>query len=268
MSILTTALAAAVVAILATVAVERLGGRFGGVIATLPTTILPASWGFAAAVQHTPTEALAAVPLGMLVDAGFLYCWRLAPPHLPAWSMPRRLGVMIGISLAVWFGLAAGALALVEVLALPPLLVGLTAMLAHLLLGLYTTLHPFPAPRGEQPVSALAILARGTLAGLAIAIAVAFARSGMPLVAGVASVFPAIFLTTMVALWWSQGEAVPLGAVGPIIMGSTAVSAYALISIWSFVRLGVIAGTTTAWFGAVLLCSVPTAWWLARPTRG
>ena len=37
---------AALVAVAATVAIERLGGRLGGVIGSIPTTIVPASLGF------------------------------------------------------------------------------------------------------------------------------------------------------------------------------------------------------------------------------
>ena len=37
---------AALVAIGATVAIERLGGRLGGVLGSIPTTIVPASLGF------------------------------------------------------------------------------------------------------------------------------------------------------------------------------------------------------------------------------
>ena len=33
------------VAILVTLAIERFGGRLGGILGTIPTTIVPASWG-------------------------------------------------------------------------------------------------------------------------------------------------------------------------------------------------------------------------------
>ncbi|MCP4793368.1 MAG: hypothetical protein GY882_08585 [Actinomycetia bacterium] len=39
--------------------------------------------------------------------------------------------------------------------------------------------------------------------------------------------FPAIFMTTMVGLWLSQGPDVPLGAAGPMLLGSTSVAVYA-----------------------------------------
>jgi hypothetical protein len=46
--------------------------------------------------------------------------------------------------------------------------------------------------------------------------------------AGLASAFPAIYGTTMVSLWWSQGSHVQSGAVGPMILGGTAVSGFAM----------------------------------------
>ena len=39
-----------------------------------------------------------------------------------------------------------------------------------------------------------------------------------------------IFLTTMVSLWLSQGEAVPSGAVGPMMLGASSVAVYALLA--------------------------------------
>ena len=99
------------------------------------------------------------------------------------------------------------------------------------------------------------------LAATAIALSVLLAQSGSPLLAGIASVFPAIFLTTMVSVWLSQGEAVQAGAVGPMMLGSGAVSAYALIAVLSFEAYGPWLGALAAWGGSVVLCSVPAALW-------
>ena len=44
-SILLSALFAGIVATLVTIAIEKLGGRTGGVLATIPTTIVPAALG-------------------------------------------------------------------------------------------------------------------------------------------------------------------------------------------------------------------------------
>jgi hypothetical protein len=79
-----------------------------------------------------------------------------------------------------------------------------------------------------------------------------------------ASVFPVIFLTTMVSLWLSQGEAVQSGAVGPMMLGSTAVSAFALLAAFTLPALGVVGGSVVSWLGAVCLVSLPAAAWVRR----
>jgi uncharacterized integral membrane protein len=84
---------------------------------------------------------------------------------------------------------------------------------------------------------------------ISVFLGVLLARLGYMTAAAVASVFPGIFLTTMVMLlllllllftlmprttthlqistWVAQGPAVPMGAVGPMSFGSLATSSYA-----------------------------------------
>ena len=263
-TLISTSLLAGLVAIAATIAVERLGGKMGGIIATLPTTIVPATWGFWAVSEGMPVKALAAVPMGMLVNAGFLWCWRVLPPLLPSWSMAKKLSAMVTLSLTVWLVLALFSMVIGSTTVVSPIALGLGALGLHVILGLYTTWNFRPSPKGKRPVSLFALLSRGVLAATAVATAILIASSGFEVAAGIASVFPAIFLTTMVSLWWSQGQAVPLGAVGPITLGSVVVSAYALIAIWTFESFGVVTGTIIAWIGSVLCCSVPAVFWLNR----
>lgn len=257
--VLIPALFAATIAIAATVAIERLGGRVGGILGTLPTTIVPASWGFAAAAETDAAfvAAMAAVPVGMGIDGVFLWMWRVLPGRLPDLTLGARLTAMVAISLGTW-GLTAGlALAALDAAALPPLATGGAAMVALTAAGLAACWRPPPAPKGKRPVSVANLLARGALAGAAIAVSVAVAHSGFAVAAGLASVFPAIFMTAMVSLWVSQGEAVPIGAVGPMILGSTSVAAYALLGAWAMPALGVGLGSAVAWVCAVCLTSVP-----------
>ena len=51
-SVLLSAFFAGVVATLATVAIEKFGGRTGGVLATVPTTIIPAAIGMYLSLIH------------------------------------------------------------------------------------------------------------------------------------------------------------------------------------------------------------------------
>lgn len=261
-------LLAGLVAIAVTIAIERWGGRVGGLLGTLPTTIVPASLGIAAQTDADGlAEAMYAVPAGMLLNALFLWLWRWLPPRLPGMSLGRRLGVMTTLSLTAWFVGAAGVTVSLSAFgdSIPRLAVAaIVATLAIIVVGVIACLGARPAPSGKRRVGPATLLARGLLAGVAISTAVWVTHIGGPLAAGVASVFPAIFLTTMVSLWLSQGEAVPVGAVGPMMLGSAAVATYALLAASLLPMLGPWLGTPIAWLAAVASTTVPAWWWLAR----
>lgn len=271
MDVLLPAAIAALVAIGATLAVERWGGVSGGILATLPTTIVPAAAGiYSSASPEAFAAAMGAVPGGMLLNAAFLGLWREAPPRLPRWSLRARLGAMTVLSLAAWGALAVGFVAASEAAmdrGVVPMALGGALAGALLLLGVASCWRPRDAPKGTRRVTALAVASRGVLAAGAISAAILIAQSGAGLAAGAASVFPAIFLTTMVSLWLAQGEAVPGGAVGPMMLGSSSVAGYALIAMWSLPTFGGVVGSGVAWGGAVVGVALPAWRWLRGRRR-
>lgn len=268
-TILLPALLAGGVAIGATVAIERFGGRLGGILATLPTTIVPASVGLWIHQQDAAlfADAMHSVPGGMLLNALFLLLWRAIPPYLPQGNRTLRLAAMIVLSLGCW---ALGAVALIQIqerllaqsLGLQGYAWGLT--LAILLGGLWAARDPRPAPKGRRRVGTATLLSRGVFAAVAIGSSIVLSDIAGPLVAGVAAVFPAIFLTTMVSIWLAQGEDVQAGAVGPMMLGSTSVSVYALVSVWLFPGLGAGLGAGGAWLLSIVFVSVPCWMWTRR----
>ena len=269
------ALLAGVVAIAVTLAVERWGGRVGGLLGTLPTTIVPAAAGIWLA-SPDPEAFLAAMsmtPVGMWVDVLFLWAWRVLPPALAPSSgegedaTRAHLLRVLSATLLLWCGAAGVAVAAMGALrssALPLWPIGLGALLLSIGLGVLACRSNPPSPGGRRSVPLRTLAARGLLAAVAIGAAVGLARVGGPLLAGMAAVFPAIFLTTMVSLWWSQGQAVQAGAVGPMMLGASSVSAYALLAAVLLPLLGVFAGSLAAWIAAVALVTVPAWRWLAR----
>jgi hypothetical protein len=266
MSVWISALFAGLVAIGASMAIEKFGGRLGGLLGSIPTTILPASLGFwwSAATPEIARDALFAVPPGMMVTALFLYCWRVIPPHLPAGSLRLRLLLMTGASLGIWGLAAAGLILFMDQALIPMFLFGSLLFTGQVAFGLWACLGNPPAPKGRQSVRPIILLGRGSLAAAAIGLAVWFASQGIPLVAGIASVFPAIFLTTMLSVWLAQGQAVQAGAVGPMMLGSASVSAYCLIAAWTMGALGAELGAIIAWLVSITLISWPAWWWLNR----
>jgi hypothetical protein len=146
----------------------------------------------------------------------------------------------------------------------PTAMVGGVALAIGGSLGVAACWTPPPAPAGSARVPRTVLLARAGLAAAAIGSALTLKATFGGLVAGIASVFPAIFLTTMVGLWLSQGAAVPLGAVGPMMLGATSVGLYALSALWTFPAFGPWAGAAASWLLAVGCGSFPAAVWLAR----
>lgn len=271
MSVLLPAFFAGVVAILVTVAIERWGGRVGGVIGTLPTTIVPAAIGIYAGSPDVGAfqDAMFMTPGGILLNAGFLLLWRLLPPRLPDWGLGKRLSAMVFISLAMWF--AAAVLAVLGMGWVRSRVdslhyAGVAFTLGIVICGVLSCIKSPPAPRGKRKVGVAALLSRGILAAGAIAGAIWLASVGGAIAAGIASVFPAIFITAMVSLWWSQGETVQAGAVGPMMLGAASVGAFAVFSAWTFPVLGVFWGSIFSWFASAVVVTVPAVWWLRSMT--
>ena len=100
------------------------------------------------------------------------------------------------------------------------------------------------------------------MAAGAIGGAVWMAENGGPLLAGVAAVFPAIFVTTMCGLWLAHGESLGAGAVGPLMLGGTSVSAYAWMAAWWVPAMGIVPASVFAWVLSVVVITVPAWWWL------
>lgn len=261
-------MAAGAIAIVVSLAIERFGGVVGGLLGTLPTTIVPAALGIYAVSADVASfrASMAVVPVGMAVDGLFLVCWRVFPGWIGG-SPKRQLAGTLAGALGVWAVLAAGAVGLIVLLreaGVAPLWVGGTAFVLLELGGIWACRDHIAAPSGTKRVSVVVLGVRGLLAGSAIAVAGGLAAWGGPMLAGMASVFPAIFLTTMVSVWWSQGRAVSLGAVGPMILGSGAVSAFALTSAWWIPTYGPTVGGVLAWFVASCGVTVPAWLWLRR----
>lgn len=260
--VLPAAIAAGAVAILVTVLIERYGGVVGGALGTVPTTIVPAVAGMASAQGDAGLmESLSVVPAGMLVNAIFLSVWIFLPPRLEGLSPSRSLALTTVASLAVW-----GVVGTIAVLAIgdahvsgsSPRSVAVAGVLMTAAFGLLLGWSPREAPPGSEGVSAPVLLARGAMAASAIGASVWVAGLGYPLVAGLASVFPAIFLTSMVALWVSQGPSVPRGAAAPMLLGGGSVGVYALVAMTTVTEHGMVMGSMAAWAVAVLGWSLPS----------
>lgn len=259
-SILVSALLAGVVATAVTVAIEKWGGLVGGLLGTAPSTIVPAGIGmYLAGGEAALMASMSIVPLGMLLNALFLGAWLVLPRWMANTSRPL-LWTSLG-ALVFWAVLGLLMLVLVDEVLSANMDERALALFGSALLFITAVVfnrRPNPTPKGTNAVSKTVLTARGTMAAIAIGIAVWLAGLGYPLLAGLASVFPAIFLTSMVALWLAQGPTVPQGAAGPMMLGGASVAVYANLAMWSLPAYGVVMGSLVAWVGSVLGWSIPT----------
>ena len=259
-SILVSAVLAGLVATAVTVAIERWGGLIGGLLGTAPSTIVPAGIGlYVAGGEEELVSSMMVVPLGMLLNALFLGAWLVLPRWFEKTSRPL-LWTTVG-ALACWGVLGFVVWFLLQNTRFGTMFTEHELAAAGLVLLLVTAVwfnrRPQPTPKGDNAVSTTVLLARGSMAAAAIGVAVWMAGLGFPLLAGLASVFPAIFLTSMVALWLAQGPTVPQGAAGPMMLGGVSVAVYANVAMWSMPAFGAVLGSLVAWLAAVLGWSIP-----------
>ncbi|MCE2875041.1 MAG: hypothetical protein LW625_05305 [Planctomycetaceae bacterium] len=262
------------VAITATVLVERLGGSVGGIISTVPTTIVPAAIGiwWRRTNPDDFINAMAFVPIGTLMNAAYLVLWRVVPARVGRHVQGRShmLAATLTVALGAWLAVAAVVMLLQRSFHPTPmhaLAAGGLACLAGLVLGVFANRAAHPAPRGRHPVRWPVLALRGVAAALAIGFALVLARMGLPVASGLASVFPVIFTTVMVATWIAQGPSVPTGAVGPMILGSTSVGTFAMLAVAMFPLMSIALAAPLCWLMAVLLINVPAFLFLERRRR-
>ena len=259
---------AGLVAILVTVAIEKFGGFIGGVLGTVPSTIIPAAAGvYALEGDESLTASMSVVPIGMLINGVFLGVWIILPKYIA--SDRLKLPITVVSSLLTWAILALLSLIIAREVTggtISEMTLGMIGLVLLAILAIMFNLSNRAAPKGLNKVPIIILSIRGVAAGLAIAACLVLAEIGLPFVAGLASAFPAIFLTSMVALWLSQGPQVPQGAAAPMMLGGASVSVYALLAMWSLPSFGIFIGSIIAWFGAVGLWTIP-AFLLLRKHR-
>lgn len=243
-----------------TVAIEKWGGLIGGLLGTVPSTIVPAGIGlYLAGGEDALMLSMAVVPLGMLLNTLFLGAWLVLPRWLSNTAHPLFL-TSTG-ALALWGVLGATVWLLMNNTVAGTRLteqeLAAAGLVVLILIAVAFNWRPQPTPKGSKSVSKTVLVSRGTMAAIAIGIAVWLSGLGFPLLAGLASVFPAIFLTSMVALWLAQGPTVPQGAAGPMMLGGVSVAVYANIAMWSLPAYGMVIGSMVAWFASVLGWSLP-----------
>jgi hypothetical protein len=258
---------AALIAMLVCALIERFGGAVGGVLATVPGTITPASIGMWLARKDVVSfrSSMASAPVGLLVNAGFLTFWRYLPYWVERLHLRRsvQLLLLVGGSLTLWALLAIPVMVLVswlrhreQMLILYAL--GTGSALLVLVVGVAGTWH---TPKSTSRASGIPWWMHPVRALLAffVVTAAVWLSHQWPALAGILAVWPAVFLTTMVALWWSHGGDFQTSAAFPMILGLWAPMLFCGLVCFLYPRFDVSIGCILSWLLAVALGTIPLA---------
>lgn len=236
---------AAVAVIIITVIAERYGTKKGGILGTLPSTIMIAYLFIAYNEGITvATQSVAVVPAEMGINVIFLLLFTI--------FAYRSLILALAVSLSIW---TIGSLLL--------LLINLENLLASFLIFIFGFLVAmFVLERKKKTPSIgrvrtcytpVRILLRGLFAGIVIGVAVLLSNIGAVL-SGILSAFPVIFLSTMIIAMRVQGPGFAGGMAKSMIFGSPSVVGYTIAIFFFYPAYGIIIGT----IGAFVLSFVVT----------
>ena len=218
------------IAIIMAICIERFGGAIGGIITSVPTTILPTTYIFFSDTSKTKlqqAESLFAGPIGIFAtNLFFLPVWKIVPKKLEKRmkNVPITLLTLV-LSLIAWFVSAIFMTWLEGIInqrGIPILAFSFIVMLICVVVGFVLCWSLPPTPKGKNPVKWYIHVIRGMAAFLCICCTSLLNSSGLGIFAGAFSGFPAIFSTSIVSVSLAQGAAVSTGAVGPMIIGGCA----------------------------------------------
>ena len=252
-----------------TVVIEKFGGIIGGVFGTFPITLILASVGMLVnlveqhpdpadidEIHHSFEVSMFSYPIGLLATTMLVLVWQNLPKFLPVKSSDRKALTMLAISIVFWLAVSTAL-----VFALPHLdtvvdrkISGAVSLGIIALTGIISTFSRYiPAPAGKKKATVWVLMARGVFAGVAIFVGVVLAKFGGPTLGGIASVFPAVFLTSMTSVWLAQGEQVAMGATNSLMLGFLSTGVYCFsASFLCFTSLGMVGGVLVASLASIV----------------
>jgi hypothetical protein len=251
-----------IVAALVSIGIEKYGGNVGGILGSSPSTIIPAIAGLwitlGGASQQEIIDfqkSLLIICPGVVVNACFLYCWRVLPKlYEPIVHKYRNAsGILLAMvatsSFLIWLFLATALVLFSQIISENIVdsstvsvfhiisdsringlfYMSVISIVVHVAFGVVSCWNTVKSSKSSVKVTAWTNLLRGTAASVSIFLAVLLSNIN-PLIGGVATLFPAIFGTAMISVWIISGYTVSMGAIEPLILGSLSVSLYAFIS--------------------------------------
>jgi len=235
--------ASCVITILFTRMTESLDAIASGVLGTLPTSIVPASFVFMCVDPDIDVvDALYVVPSAIFLNALFLFVWKLIPRRLGRkLSLSWVILLTVLMSLVVWGIEGVGLFFLLNPVQIDnKRIVAAVSTLLMLIFGLILAiLQPIPSSENESKIihpPLYVLLGSLSFASTAISVVVAAQHE---VASGLICTFPAIFSIKMISNWMFQGtktagkELITTTSnhlyIANMILGSVSTSFYSIV---------------------------------------
>ena len=234
----------ALIVVIITVVAEKFGTKVGGILGTLPSTIVIAFLFIAITNSiEFAVSSVSIVPAEMGINLVFLMLFALLA------NKSFKLAV-IG-SLSIW--------AVLSTILFFSNLTNISIALIIYIIALIATFFTLEngvkiqsIGRRHVQYSAIKILMRGLVAGFVIAVSVVLSNLSATL-SGIFSVFPAIFLSTMIISYREHGPDFVGGMAKSMIFGTPSVTSYAVAIYYLYPRIGIIWGSVYAYCIGIIL---------------
>ncbi len=233
----------ALVVILITVIAEKYGTKVGGILGTLPSTIVIA-FVFITVNRGLifASNSAAVVPAEMGINILFLLSFVILIKY--------PIFITTVVSLLIWSIMSSA----LYYSALGNIYISIIIYIISLLFSFLMLEYKFQVrSTGSVKVeyTKQKIIMRGILAGVVISISVLLSNISAVL-SGIFSVFPAIFLSTMLISAYEHGADFVGGMAKAMILGTLSVTSYAVMISIMYPSYGLIVGTIVAYVVAVI----------------
>lgn len=220
---------------LVTVIAERYGTRIGGLIAGLPSTILFTL--FFVAWTQSPNAASTATGLSPLMS-GFTTIFILI------YILLVRKNFWLALFSAIFVWLVCS----ISIVFSKFQNFSLSIIVYLIVLAIcYSILEKFiklPSQKGKKTKYTIGnILFRALISGSIISLATLLAKIGGPILGGVVGIFPAMFTSTILITYFSQGSSFSASIMKSTMISNTSIVLYVIVARWSYLHYGLITGT-------------------------
>lgn len=237
----------ALIVIIITIGAEKFGTKAGGILGTMPSTIIIA-FVFIAYNRGLvfASEAVAVVPAELAINLIFLFVFALLAHRSGLLAMIAAFGVWAILSITLY-------------------VLHFSNIYLSLLLFFLTLLFTFLFLETKKRIPSIGkvhvhytpakILLRGILAGIIIATSVVLSNINAVL-SGIFSVFPAILSSTMIIQYREHGPGFATGMAKSMMFGISSVAAYATGVHFLYPEYGVLVGSSISFLLAFLLTMI------------